>query len=161
MKTAKTSKSLNLHPAPISRKAYLDLVARVYNVFPFGSAETDAMLEEMDYYIKHQRYSDNLSAELMYAFMFLAMDIDLALERTRTARLRASLRKAVDLNTKVVSWTMNWRGPSEAGYIFDGSSQMILRMEGGGRSSHPPYPMDAALICIRKRYCHLRELCHN
>ena len=157
MKTAKTSKGFFLLYNPISRKAYLDFMARIYYVFPFGSSEAEEMVEELDYYIKFKRESGKLSEKLKYAFKFLKMDIDLALARSSSARRRAYLRRNGNVTTKVESKTMPWRKPSDEGYRFDGKSSMILNV-GNGYASHPVYAMDAALIRIRKSYRRLREM---
>lgn len=87
MKTAKTSKSSFLQYAPISRKAYLDFIARIYYMFPLGSSESDDTPEELDYYIITSTLG-KVSEKLKYAFKFIAMDIDSALARSGSARLR-------------------------------------------------------------------------
>lgn len=81
-----TSNNAELPQAPISRKAYLEIIARIYDVFGEGSEEADIMIEAVDFYIKHGYYSGNLVRGMGMAFMFLRYEIDIAIERSRVAR---------------------------------------------------------------------------
>ena len=149
-----TSNNAELPQAPISRKAYLEIIARIYDVFGEGSEEADIMIEAVDFYIKHGYYSGNLVRGMGMAFMFLRYEIDIAIERSRVARERARLRReGTGCNEKVVPDIMPWRRKTPGKYTFEGN--MIVMS--GSRTRFVPSNMDLALRDVKIRYHRLRE----
>ena len=93
----KTEKNFNVNSLPISKKAYLRLVARIDKAFEFYHKESvpnAVMIAVLNrYLIGDVEVIDQLPPALFIAFQFVMQDADMAMERSRKARERARLRR--------------------------------------------------------------------
>ncbi len=131
VKTANTTQSL-ISPVyyskpNISRKAYLDLIARIYNVFPLGSPQAEIMIDELDYNIKYHCNSGKLPDNLRYAFMFLSMDVDVASRRLRAASFRAEMRRLGTTDNAQLNRCILWM---QLAWAFVSDSKCCMRFGG-------------------------------
>ena len=93
----KTEKNFNVNALPVSKKAYLRLVARIDKAFEFyheQSVPNAVMIAALNrYLIGDVEVIDQLPPALYIAFQFVMQDADMAVERSRKARERARLRR--------------------------------------------------------------------
>ena len=92
MKKSSTSKLNNL---PISKNAYTRFTARIIEVLKSDQKAISIMCAALDRYLSGDTdAADSLPPTLRMAFCFLQHDIDIAIQRSTRARMRARLRKA-------------------------------------------------------------------
>lgn len=92
MKKSSTSKLNNL---PISKNAYTRFTARIIEVLKSDQKAISTMCAALDRYLSGDTdAADSLPPTLRMAFCFLQHDIDIAIQRSTRARMRARLRKA-------------------------------------------------------------------
>ena len=93
----KSESKFNVNALPISKKAYLRLVARIDKAFEFYHKESvpnAVMIAALNrYLIGDVEVIEQLPPALFIAFQFVMQDADMAMERSRKARERARLRR--------------------------------------------------------------------
>lgn len=88
----------------ISKRAYEGFMFRIYEVFASNLALASVMISVLESYLMGDASAaDSLTPELRPAWAFLKQDVDLAMERSRRARLRA--RQRADRRAMMTSQT--------------------------------------------------------
>lgn len=78
---------------PVSQKAYTSFIERIFRIFTVESQRTSMLIALDRYLMGDKSYAGDLAPECAMAFEMLRFDIDLAIARSASARLRARQRK--------------------------------------------------------------------